>query len=80
MFYFMDFNSSVNTYYLLILTKVECIDHLQKLELTISKLKEKALKCNIKKSIFGQTEIKSSGLGVTCDGIKPINKNNRSNT
>ena len=34
-------------YELLIQTKVDCTDHVQKLELTLNKLKEIGLKCNI---------------------------------
>ena len=37
---------------LLILTKGYWIDHVQKLELTLNKLKEKGLKCNIEKYFF----------------------------
>ena len=33
---------------LLILTKCDCNDHLIELELTLTKLKESGLKCNIK--------------------------------
>ena len=40
---------------LLILTKGDWTDRVQKLELTLNKLKGKVLKCYIKKSFFGQT-------------------------
>ena len=36
---------------------VEWTDHVQKLESTLNKMKEKVLKCNIKKYFFGQTEM-----------------------
>ena len=61
-------------YDLLILTKGDLIDHVQKLELTLNKMKEKGLKCNIGKSFFGQTEIEYLGFWVTCDGFKLINR------
>ena len=59
---------------LLILTKGDWADHLQKLELTLNKVKEKLLKCNIEKSFFGKTEIEYLGFWVTRDGVKPINR------
>ena len=40
---------------LLILTKVYWTDHLHNIELTRNKLKGKGIKCNIEKSLFGQT-------------------------
>ena len=48
------------------------MDHVQKLELTLNKLKGKGLKCNIEKSFFGQTEMEYLGFWVTRDGAKPI--------
>ena len=42
---------------LLDLTKEDWTDHVQNLELTLIKLKIKVLKCNIEKSLFGQTEM-----------------------
>ena len=42
-------------YDLLILTKGDWTDHIQRLELTHNKLKGKGLKCNIERSFFGQT-------------------------
>ena len=58
----------------MILTKGYCPDHLHKLELTLNKLKESGIKCNIEKSFFGQTKMEYLGLWVTCDEIKPIDK------
>ena len=58
---------------LLVLIKVYWTDPVQKLELTLNKLKGKGLKCNIEKSIFRQTEIEYLGLWITHDGFKPIN-------
>ena len=39
---------------LLILTKGDWTDTVQKLELSLNKLKEKGLKCNTEKSFFGK--------------------------
>ena len=47
---------------LLILTKLDWTNHVQKLELTINKLKVKVLKCNIKKCFFVKTEMEYLGL------------------
>ena len=59
---------------MLILTKGDWTDHIQKLESTLNKLKEKGLKCIIEKYFFGQTEMEYLGFWVTCDGVKPINR------
>ena len=56
---------------ILILTKVNWTDHVQTLELTVNKLKEKLFECNIEKSFFGQTEIEYLGFWVTHDGVNP---------
>ena len=42
---------------LLVLTKVDWKYHIHNLELTLNKLKEKLLKCNIEKSFFGKPEM-----------------------
>ena len=39
---------------LLIITKVDWSNNLEKSELTLQKLKDNGLKCNIEKSFFGQ--------------------------
>ena len=59
-------------YDLFILTKENCTDHVHKLVLTLKKLKKKGPKCNIERSLFGQTEICYLGLWVTRDGVKLI--------
>ena len=59
---------------ILILTKGDWTDHVQKLELTLNKLKENGLKFNIEKSLFVQTEIEYLGSWVTRDGIKPMSR------
>ena len=47
---------------------------LRKLELIIQKLKYNGLKCIIKRSFFGQTDMECLGFWVTWNGIQPINK------
>ena len=47
---------------LLILTREDWADFIQKLELTINKLKEKGLKCDIETFFFGQTEMEYLGF------------------
>ena len=42
---------------ILILTKGDQKDHVKKLELTLNKLKEQGIKCNIEKYFFRHTEI-----------------------
>ena len=37
-------------------------------------MKEKSTKCNIEKSLFGNTVIEYIGLWVTHYGVKPIDK------
>ena len=59
----------------MILTKGNWTDHVQKLELTLNKLEGKGLKYNTQSSFFRQTEMEYLGFWVTCDGVKPINKN-----
>ena len=59
---------------LLILTKGDWIGCVQKIELTINKLKGKELKCYIEKSFFRQTEMEYLGFCVTRNGLKPVNR------
>ena len=54
----------------LVLIKQEWTHHVQKLELTLNKIKEKRLKCNTEKSFFRKTEMEYLGFWVTCDGEK----------
>ena len=61
-------------YELLILTKGYWSYHVQKLELTLNKLKESGIKCDIENSFFGKTEMEYLGFWVTRDGKKSINK------
>ena len=59
---------------ILILIKGDWIDYVQKLELTLNKLKEKGLKRDIENYFFRKTEMEYLGLWVTRNGVKPINK------
>ena len=65
---------------LLIITKGYFSDHINKLEQVLQKLKDSRLKCNIEKSIFGQTEMEYLGFWVIRKGIRPVNKNSRSHS
>ena len=58
----------------MIIKKGDWTDAGQKLELMITKLKVKGLKCNIEKSFFGQTEMEYLGFWVTLNGVKSIHK------
>ena len=60
---------------LLIPTKEYWSNSIQKLKLTLNKLKGKILKCNIEKSFFGKTEMEYLSFWLTHDGVKPINRN-----
>ena len=42
---------------LLVTTKGNCFDNLEKLELKLQNTQDNGLKCNIEKSLFGKTEI-----------------------
>ena len=54
--------------------KGDWTDHIQKLQLTLNKLKGGIIKYSTKKYFFGQTEMEYLGFWVTCDGVKPINR------
>ena len=59
---------------ILILPKRYCTYHLHYLELTRNKLKGKGIKCNIEKSLFGQTNMECLVFWVTRNGVKFMNK------
>ena len=59
---------------LLIWTKEDLADHLQKLELTLNKLNKSGHKCNNENSFFGKTKIGYLLFWVIRDGVKPIDK------
>ena len=42
---------------LLVTTKGNCFDNLEKLELKLQNTQDNGLKCNIEKSLFGKTEM-----------------------
>ena len=58
---------------MLIITKDDWSDHLEKLELTLQNLKDNGHKCNIEKSFFGKIEMEYLGFLVTRNGILPVN-------
>ena len=64
---------------LLVLTKGDWKDYVQKLELISNELKQKGLKCKNENYFFGKTEMEYLGFWVTHNGVKPINKKDRSN-
>ena len=59
---------------MLIITKVDWSNQLNKLELMMKNIIENGFKFNIKKSLFGQNKIEYMGLWVTRIGIRPINR------
>ena len=59
---------------LLILTKSDWPDHLDKLEKVLQKLQQAGLKVNAKKSFFGHAELEYLGYWVTRTGIQPVPK------
>ena len=58
---------------LLVLTKLDWTDHVQKLELTLNKLKLKGLKCDIENSFFGMTKMGYLGFRAANNVVNPIN-------
>ena len=59
---------------LLIITKDDWSNNLDKLELTLQKLKENGLTCNIEKELFRKAGMEYLGFWVTRNGIRPVNK------
>ena len=59
---------------LLIITKGDWSDYLNKTERFLQKLKENELNCNIEKSLFGQTQMDYLGFWVTRNEIRPVKK------
>ena len=64
----------VYIYNLLILTKEDWIDHIQKSELTLNKLMGKRLKSSIEKYFLRQNEMGYLGFWVTRNGVKLITR------
>ena len=56
------------------LTKGYWIYHVHELELTLKKLKEIGLKCNIENYFFGKSEMEYLGFWVTRNGVKSTDK------
>ena len=59
---------------ILVITRGDWCDHLDKLELVLKNHRANGLKCHIKKSYFGQTKMEYLGFWVTQTDIRPINK------
>ncbi len=59
---------------LLILTKSDWDDHLEKLEKVLIQLQKAGLKINARKSFFGHSELEYLGYWVTRSGIQPMSK------
>ena len=59
---------------LLIITKGDLYDHLNKFEHVMKILRMNGLKCNIEKLFFGHTKMNYLGLWVKRTGIWPVNK------
>ena len=59
---------------LLITTKGDCSDNLNKLEILLKNIRANGLKWNIEKLFFGQTKMEYLGFWVTQTGIWPVNK------
>ena len=57
---------------LLVITKGDLNDHLEKLDIVLNKLKQAGLKINANKSFFCQHELEYLGYWLTCDSIKPL--------
>ena len=59
---------------MLIITKGDWSDHLEKLELTLQNIEDNSLKCNIENLFFGKTDTEYLGFWVNHNGIRPVNK------
>ena len=70
----------VYIYELQILTEGPGTDHLQKLELTLNKLKESGLKFNIETSFFEIIQMEYLGFQVTRDSVESIYMSSRTYT
>ena len=59
---------------LLVLTKSDYKDHLEKLRIVLQRLREAGLKVNVTKSYFARGELEYLGYWITREGIKPMPK------
>jgi Reverse transcriptase (RNA-dependent DNA polymerase)/RNase H-like domain found in reverse transcriptase len=59
---------------LLVLSSQDFNDHLQKLEVVLSRLRQAGLKINASKSFFCREELEYLGFWITRNGIQPLNK------
>ena len=70
----MDLNVLDHIDDLLIITKFDWSDQLNKLEQVLQKHKYNGPKYNIEKSFFGKTQMEYLGFWVTRSGIRPVKK------
>ena len=70
----MDGLQFVRTYLddLLLITKGDFSDHLDKLEKVLERLRNAGLKVNAEKSFFGRAELEYLGYWITRDGFQPL--------
>ena len=59
---------------LLIIMRGDWSDQINQLKLVLKKLRANILKCNMEKSVFGQTKMEYMVFWVTYTGIQQINK------
>ena len=59
---------------LLVITNGSFMNHLDKLEIVLSRLQEAGLKVNFTKSFFAREELEYLGYWITQEGVKPLSK------
>ena len=59
---------------ILVTTKGDWNDHLEKLDKVLQRLGEAGLQVNAEKSFFGKTETEYLGFWITRDGVRPVAK------
>ena len=64
---------------LLAITSGSWEDHLDKLDIILTRLQEAGLKVNAPKSFFGRSELECLSYWITRDGIQPMQKESTSN-
>jgi Reverse transcriptase (RNA-dependent DNA polymerase) len=59
---------------LLTISKGNCSEHLQQLDVVLQRIKDAGLKVNANKSFFGKPELEYLGYWITRIGIQPVTK------
>ena len=59
---------------ILVTTKGDWNDHLEKLDKVLQRLGEAGLQVNADKSFFGKTETEYLGFWITREGVRPVSK------